>query len=447
MQKFIYAIFGLIILLAVSIVSVVLSSNSSLSDFFTSGRISALAEGNDKFEKDIVVNCIDMHADQVRYSVVRKLIAKMTERRPNWRFIVLSSNNELDELDSVSNVKLVKLRADYSSANGFWMGLLDGLTLYCFHNQLVQLRFFNDLCMDKQCDLLWTIDVKDEMHMRYLPRISTVYSMDSMDGPEEHKARYSDEDRAKVENCVTMSDKIITLTEFSKQKIVDLFGVSPELVRVISLRYGDYFATQIDKDQILAVLKKYKLEDDQYLLFVASLNKHCNHERLIQAFKKFTDGADNKVKLLIVCDETQKDEYAKLVGENKYAGKIIVVSEVSEVEQNSLLHAAEAFIQPSLYDGVGDSVVKAMFAEVPIVCGNTGGIHEIVRGAALMFNPSDVDDISSAIFKITGDEDLRHRLVELGNNRKHDFENIADMADEYLNVFEETMNEKKTQSK
>ncbi len=447
MQKLVYAVFGLIILLAVSIIGVVLSSNSSLRDFFATERISVLAEGSDKFEKDVVINCIDMHADQVRYSVVKTLIAKMTERRPNWRFILLSSNNELDELDSVSNVKLIKLRAGYSSANGLWMGLLDGLTLHCFHNQLVQLRFFNELCIDKQCDLLWTVDVRDELHMQHLPRVSTVYSIDCIDGPEEYKASYSDEERDKVKNCITMSDKVITLTEFTKQRIIDLFTVAPEFVRVIALRYGDNFATQIDKDQISAVLKKYKLQDEQYLLFVPSPNIHCNHEKLIQAFKKFVDGTtDSKVKLLIVCDESQKDEYAKQVSESKYAGKIIIISEVSEVEQNALLHNAMAFVQPSLYDGIGDSVIKAMFAEVPVICGNTGGLHEIVGGAALMFNPSDVDDICSAMYKITGDEELRHRLVDLGNNRKHDFQNISDMADEYLNVFEETMNEKKAQS-
>ncbi|MCR5225175.1 MAG: glycosyltransferase family 4 protein [Alphaproteobacteria bacterium] len=443
MRKLFYAVIGVIILVFVAIIMIISSSNSQFKDFLTTGRISALADDSNKFERDIVLNCLEVKPHSEENIAIKELISKMTERRPNWRFILLSSDNEFDEFDSVPNVKLEKIRADYSVMNGIFFNLLDFMTFFRLHNKLVQLRFFNQLCIDDKCLLLWNANVSHQLGIKGLLQISTIPSLVSFDVPDKYQTEDAGNDRNFIENAVKTSNKIITLSEFSKRRIVEQFDVPSDFVKVISLKVGTRYSNNIQKDASESILNKHKVQSGKYIIFIPSTKPYQNQINLISAFEKYSEGADGSIKLLIVCRDAQINYYRQLISAGKLANNIIIAENVSKDEENMLIYHALAYIQPSLYEGVGASIIRVMFMEVPILCSNTGSLAEVASGAALLFNPTDVDDISSAIFKIAGDEDLRRRLIDLCTNRRNDFQNIEAMADEYLNVFEEVMNEEK----
>ncbi len=443
MQKAIYAVFGSIIFLVLLLISVVASSDSSFRDFFTTTRISALAENSSQFERDVVLDCIGIRQNVAEYISIKEAISKMAERRPNWRFILLSSDNEFDEFDSVSNVILVKLRNDYSVANASLFKLLDFVTFFRFHNKLIQLRTFNKLCIDDQCKLLWVADAKHLLDFNELPKVVTIPTLESLDVSDDYLPDDADDERDYIKNAIKISNKVITLSEFSKQRMIELLGVSSDFVHAISLKVGSRYSTaKIELSE--SVSDKYKIAREKYLIFIPEITTVQNQKRLIEAFDNYSKNANNDIKLLIICPEGQVEDYRKLVATGARPDNTIIAENVSEEEKNMLMYNALAFVQPSLYDGSGSSIIKAMFMELPILCSNTGSLPEVASGAALLFNPFDVDDIRTAIFKIVGDEDLRTRLTNICSTRRNDFQNIEMMADEYLNVFEEVMNETKT---
>jgi alpha-1,3-rhamnosyl/mannosyltransferase len=54
---------------------------------------------------------------------------------------------------------------------------------------------------------------------------------------------------------------------------------------------------------------------------------------------------------------------------------------------------------------------------VPVACSNATVLPEVAAGAALLFDPLDIDGIAQAISKVLGDAGLRDELRRLGTAR------------------------------
>jgi len=85
------------------------------------------------------------------------------------------------------------------------------------------------------------------------------------------------------------------------------------------------------------------------------------------------------------------------------------VGRVSDSELAELYRGAQAFIDPSLYEGFGYGVLEAMASGAPVVASNVTSIPEIVGDAALLCSASDVDSFAHAIRLVV--EDGAHASV------------------------------------
>jgi glycosyltransferase involved in cell wall biosynthesis len=61
--------------------------------------------------------------------------------------------------------------------------------------------------------------------------------------------------------------------------------------------------------------------------------------------------------------------------------------------------------------------LEAMTHGCPVVASDSGGIPEVVGDAALLFDPSVVEPMTSAIDAVISDEHLRRKLASLGTRR------------------------------
>lgn len=61
------------------------------------------------------------------------------------------------------------------------------------------------------------------------------------------------------------------------------------------------------------------------------------------------------------------------------------------------LGAADLFVHPSLEEGLGQAVIEAMLARVPIVASRAGGVPEVVREDGVLVPPGDVKALVAAL--------------------------------------------------
>jgi glycosyltransferase involved in cell wall biosynthesis len=76
---------------------------------------------------------------------------------------------------------------------------------------------------------------------------------------------------------------------------------------------------------------------------------------------------------------------------------------------------------PSLYEGFGTTVLEAFATETPAIVSNVSSVPEIAGDAAELVNPLNVEEIASAMLKMSGDENLKNIFREKGLRRVDKF--------------------------
>jgi glycosyltransferase involved in cell wall biosynthesis len=101
-----------------------------------------------------------------------------------------------------------------------------------------------------------------------------------------------------------------------------------------------------------------------------------------------------------------------------YTEEIIWTSKISDNELTNVLGAALAMLYPSLFEGFGIPILEAQKAGVPVITSQTSSMPEVTGAGGLLVDPTNVEEIASAMKRVYNDSQLRKELIERG------FENV-----------------------
>jgi glycosyltransferase involved in cell wall biosynthesis len=87
---------------------------------------------------------------------------------------------------------------------------------------------------------------------------------------------------------------------------------------------------------------------------------------------------------------------------------------VPDAQLPSYYRSAQALIYVSLYEGFGLPLLEAMACGTPVITSNISALPETSGGAAVLVDPTSVEQISGAINKVMNDTTLRRILRERG---------------------------------
>ena len=202
------------------------------------------------------------------------------------------------------------------------------------------------------------------------------------------------------------ADKIIAVSEFSKQEILRFFPVAAEKINVIHL--GTAFSRQ--RSPIPSVPGAYR-----YLLYVGKRGLYKNFTLFFRAAQPILHRHPD---LHICCaggGAFTGDEMAQF--QTAGLGQRVHFRAITDSALYALYHHAEAFVFPSLNEGFGLPVLEAFSAGCPVVLSNRSSLPEVGADAALYFDPEQVDSMTGAIEKVLTDTALRDQLKQRGAER------------------------------
>jgi glycosyltransferase involved in cell wall biosynthesis len=243
-------------------------------------------------------------------------------------------------------------------------------------------------------------------------QVCTIHDLIPLDRPEWFNHRFTAFYSWLFPALVHRVAHIIAVSHFTKQRIMERFGVPDEKITVIWNGVEDRYRPAREAD-ILSMREALGLGNRPYLLSVGSLEPRKNLSRLLAAWAmlKPTSGSDPQ---LVVAGMKGNAQVFSDARTGPVPPNVLFPGYVDERYLPALYSGALAAVYPSLYEGFGLPPLEAMACGTPVITSNVTSLPEVVGNAALLINPLDAYSIAAAMSKVIEDGELREDLIRKG---------------------------------
>ena len=230
--------------------------------------------------------------------------------------------------------------------------------------------------------------------------------------------------------------KIITVSEFTKKEIREIYNVSGENISVIHNGFDqEKFVPIKNQAEIDLTLQKYGINKPFYL-FVGRLEEKKNIVGMLEALAR-AQAKDRKLsETIFVLAGRPGYGYDRIQSAIKRLGlenSVKQIGWIPDADRVNLLNAAKIFLFASMYEGFGIPILEAFGCGAIVITSNRASCQEVAGDAALLVDPENTEEMASAIIRLENDEKLREDLRQKGFSRVKEF-SLAKCARETLNI-------------
>lgn len=258
--------------------------------------------------------------------------------------------------------------------------------------------------------------------------LSVVYDTVVKDMPQTMDKRTRRALNMTLKRSIQRSDRVITISEFSRSRIMEHFGVPCEKLDVIYCGIDDAsFHPGYSAGDIENCKKRFNISG-RYILYLGTIEPRKNILGLIEAYKQLSGSKPDCPYLVIAGGKGWLyDEIFAKVREYGLEERILFTGYVDDNDAPLLMCGAELFCFPSFYEGFGMPPLEAMSCGTPTVVSDRSSLPEVVGNAALTADPDSPEKLAEAMEKILSDDGLRSSLREKGISqaKKFTWENSA----------------------
>jgi len=202
----------------------------------------------------------------------------------------------------------------------------------------------------------------------------------------------------------------------SKIRVVN-HGISKKL-------FHDGRITDVEKQ----ILQESKVKIP-YILFVSVIWYYKNIHTLAEAFGKFIQKTKSHHSLVLIgqFDKTSgiSDDYKeRLISIAKNYGvadRINFLGYIPKIKLRPFYRAADVYVQPSLHETFGKTLIEAMACGCPVIAANNSSMPELLGNAGLLFETENSDNLSLKLEKMLTDSELRLEFIRRGKARAKKF--------------------------
>ncbi len=234
----------------------------------------------------------------------------------------------------------------------------------------------------------------------------------------DHRTRLFAELRAGIGRTLERASRVITVSGFSRQRLMARTGISGERVDVVYNGVSRHFAP-VPRERRREVLAGWGL-DAPYLLYVGKLDPLKNLGRLLAAYARAFPATGPELVLV----GPRNWYYAELQRQARaldVTGRVRFLPFVDDARLPALYSGALALALPSLYEGFGLPALEAMACGTPAIVSDRGALPEVVGDAGLKVDALSVQAIAGALAEMVEAPALRRRLATAGRERAGGF--------------------------
>ena len=247
-------------------------------------------------------------------------------------------------------------------------------------------------------------------NVRLALAVHDVYSLEygPQDAPRLRRAKW----RHTVQRALNQASVVITVSEFTKGRMLDLLDVSEKKIFVIGdgAEEGFYEIAKLSPEDVSPY------PETKYLICIGGLTR-----------KK---GAENVLRFASVLARERPEMLLVMVGvvDGKYRGAANAASNIrvlsrglANEEIQKLVRGAVGLVSLSEYEGFGIPVIEAMAAGVPTIVADRSALPETAGEAGVVVDPDNPGDVVRAVEKLVEDGTYREDIIRKGRERAESF--------------------------
>lgn len=239
-----------------------------------------------------------------------------------------------------------------------------------------------------------------------------------------------------IKKLVNKFDKIIAISENTKNDIMELCGVDSRKVEIAHSGIGSEFRVIKNDANLSRVKSKYEL-GEKFILFLGTVEPRKNIEGLILAYNQLRFSAPElrDYKLVIAGGRGWRSGgIYRRWEKSPYKEDIKFLDYIDRNDKPCLYNLASLFVYPSFYEGFGFPPLEAMACGVPVIASFSSSLPEVCGSAALLLDPHDADGMARGMREILSNGKLRSEYISQGLKRAKDF-SWENTAKKYLELF------------
>jgi glycosyltransferase involved in cell wall biosynthesis len=208
-----------------------------------------------------------------------------------------------------------------------------------------------------------------------------------------------------IPQALKKADKIITISENTKNDIIKLMGIPHKKIETIYLG--------VDPAPLKNNLSHEYTIESPYILFVGMLEPRKNIVGLIRAYAALKNKKSHKL-IIVGKKGWMYEQIFLLVKELHLEKDVLFLGYVPEHALSQLYRGASCFVYPSFYEGFGIPVLEAMAHGCPVITSKNSSMEEIAKEVALLVDPSNEEAIMKAITFILAYKEEREKMIQKG---------------------------------
>lgn len=224
------------------------------------------------------------------------------------------------------------------------------------------------------------------------------------------------------------ADKIVTVSGWTKKKVVEKYGIPPEKVKVV---YNGIDFKE-NSSSIEDNLKALKRDGNKIVLFVGRITLQKGPDYFVAMAEKVL-AHEPKTYFVVSGSGDMEEKMIRSVAKKGLSSRFIFCGFLRGQELDRVYKAADIFVMPSVSEPFGLVPLEAMISDVPVLVSKESGVSEIIS-SALKSHFWDIDDMADKVVSV-----LRHQKLQgyLSKNGKEEVKAIhwKKAADSLISVY------------
>ncbi len=204
--------------------------------------------------------------------------------------------------------------------------------------------------------------------------------------------------------------RVLTVSEFSRSRIIEWAGVSPDQVVCVGNGVSETFLCSAKNNVD-------RSPEKGFLFCVGNRKGHKNEGSVLHCVAALVEYPH----LRLVFSGAATAELSALSESLGLENRVQFTGALTEASLCDHYREAAALVFPSLYEGFGLPAIEAMAVGCPVIASSTTALGEVVGSAGVLINPIDRQSIVSAVRSVLASAELRADLALAGSVRAGDF--------------------------